>query len=101
MHIISFSTKETGWRVPRMGMILHVQDHDTGYRLDCEKLFDKAERPSDRLAWFDMDNPWFQKARETHDTLIQDEKALADARDKGSLVPGRDAYWHAPVPRPG
>ena len=51
MHIISFSTRETGWRVPRMGMILHVQDHDTGYRLDCEKLFDKVERPSDPLAW--------------------------------------------------
>jgi len=100
MHIISFSTRETGWRVPRMGMILHVQDHDTGYRLDCEKLFDKVERPSDPLAWFDLDGPWFQKARETHDRLIRDGHALADARDKGWLVPSRDAYWHAPVPRP-
>jgi 2-keto-4-pentenoate hydratase/2-oxohepta-3-ene-1,7-dioic acid hydratase in catechol pathway len=48
-----------------------------------------------------MDGPWFQKSRETHDTLIQDEKALADARDKGWLVRSQDAYWHAPVPRPG
>lgn len=84
-----------------MGMILHVGDHDTGYRLDCEKLFDKAERPTDLLAWFDMDGPWFQKARATHDTLIKDEKALADALEKGWLVPSSDAYWHAPVPRPG
>lgn len=82
-------------------MILHVGDHDTGYRLDCEKLFDKDERPSDLLAWFDMDGPWFQKARKTHDHLIKDQKALADARDKGWLVPSRDAYWFAPVPRPG
>jgi len=101
MHIISFATKETEWRVPRLGMILHVGDHDTGYRLDCEKLFDKDERPSDLLAWFDMDGPWFQKARKTHDHLIKDQKALADARDKGWLVPSRDAYWFAPVPRPG
>ena len=92
---------ETRWSVPRMGMILHVGDHDTGYRLDCEKLFDKAERPTDLLAWFDMDGPWFQKARATHDTLIKDEKALADALEKGWLVPSSDAYWHAPVPRPG
>jgi 2-keto-4-pentenoate hydratase/2-oxohepta-3-ene-1,7-dioic acid hydratase in catechol pathway len=101
MHIISFSTQDTNWRSPRMGILLHANGYDTGYRLDCEKLFDKDDRPSDPLAWFDMDGPWFHKSRETHDTLIQDEKALADARDKGLLVPSRDAYWHAPVPRPG
>ena len=84
-----------------MGILLHANGHDTGYRLDCEKLFAKDDRPSNPLAWFDMDGPWFQKSRETHDTLIQDEKALADARDKGWLVPSQDAYWHAPVPRPG
>jgi 2-keto-4-pentenoate hydratase/2-oxohepta-3-ene-1,7-dioic acid hydratase in catechol pathway len=99
MHIISFST-EYG-ESPRMGILLHANGHDTGYRLDCEKLFDKDDRPSDPLAWFDMDGPWFQKSRETHDTLIQDEAALADARDKGWLVRRQDAYWHAPVPRPG
>ena len=101
MHIISFATKETNWRSPRMGIILHAGDHDTGYRLDCEKLFDKAELPANPLAWFDMDGPWFQKVRETHDTLVRDEKAIAEARDKGWLVPSRDAYWFAPVPRPG
>ena len=84
-----------------MGIILHAGDHDTGYRLDCEKLFDKDERPANPLSWFDMDGPWFQKARETHNTLVRDEKALAEARDKGWLVPSRDAYWFAPVPRPG
>ena len=83
-----------------MGIILHAGDRDTGYRLDCEKLFAKADRPADPLAWFDMDGPWFQKARETHDTLGRDEKALADAREQGWLVHGRDAYWFAPVPRP-
>ena len=46
MHIISFATEETNWRSPRMGIILHARGHDTGYRLDCEKLFDKAERPA-------------------------------------------------------
>ena len=80
MHIISFATMETKWSVPRLGMILGVDGHDTGYRLDCEKLFPEAERPSNPLAWFDMDGPWFQKARATHDTLTKDEHALDEAR---------------------
>jgi len=101
MHIISFATEESNWRSPRMGIILHVGDRDTGYRLDCEKLFAKADRPADPLAWFDMNGPWFKKARETHDALVRDERALADAREKGWLVPSKDAYWFAPVPRPG
>lgn len=101
MHIISFATEDTNWRSPRMGIILHARGHDTGYRLDCEKLFDKAELPANPLAWFDMDGPWFQKARETHDVLVRDEQTLTEARDKGWLVPSRDAYWFAPVPRPG
>ena len=84
-----------------MGFILHVGDRDTGYRLDCEKLFEAAERPRDPLAWFDVDGPWFQKAREAHDALVRDEKALTQARDRGWLVRRQDAYWHAPVPRPG
>jgi 2-keto-4-pentenoate hydratase/2-oxohepta-3-ene-1,7-dioic acid hydratase in catechol pathway len=101
MNIISFATEDSNWRSPRMGIILHVGDRDTGYRLDCEKLFDKADRPADPLAWFDMDGPWFQKARETHDELVRDEKTLAEARENGWLVPSSDAYWFAPVPRPG
>ena len=101
MHIISFSTEDTNWHSPRVGFILHTGGHDTGYRLDCEKLFNAAERPKDPLAWFDMDGPWFQKARTTHDLLVRDERALMEARDSGWLVRRQDAYWHAPVPRPG
>src|SRR4026207_1764245 len=101
MHIISFATMETKWSVPRLGIILEVGGHDTGYRLDCEKLFPEAERPSNPLAWFDMDGPWFQKARETHDRLIKDKREFAEADKSGWLVPSSDAYWFAPVPRPG
>ena len=101
MHIISFATKETEWSIPRLGFILHRGEQDTGYRLDCEKLFDKDERPANPLAWFDMDGPWFQKALETRNALIKDEQAFGDAREKGWLVPSQDAYWFAPVPRPG
>lgn len=101
MNIISFATEDSNWRSPRMGIILQAKGYDTGYRLDCEKLFEKSERPENPLAWFDMDGPWFQKSRETHDRLIRDEKALAQARDDGWLVPSSDAYWFAPVPRPG
>jgi 2-keto-4-pentenoate hydratase/2-oxohepta-3-ene-1,7-dioic acid hydratase in catechol pathway len=48
-----------------------------------------------------MDGRWFQKSRETHDALVRDERALADAREQGWLVRREDAYWNAPVPRPG
>src|SRR5215217_7667770 len=101
MHIISFATMETKWSVPRLGMILDVDGQDTGYRLDCEKLFSEAERPANPLAWFDLDGPWFQRARETHDRLIADKQAFADACEKDWLVRSSDAYWFAPVPRPG
>ena len=101
MRIISFSTEESGWKIPRIGFLLVVNGQDSGYRLDCEKLFDQADRPSNPLAWFDMDGPWFQKARATHDSLVSDQRALAEARGKGWLVRSQDAYWFAPVPRPG
>jgi 2-keto-4-pentenoate hydratase/2-oxohepta-3-ene-1,7-dioic acid hydratase in catechol pathway len=101
MHIISFSTEETDWKTPRMGILLHDRSVDTGYRLDCERLFDAAERPTNPLSWFDMDGPWFQKARVTAERLSGDKNALAEAKEKGLLVRSQDAYWHAPVPRPG
>ena len=101
MHIISFTTEDTNWKSPRMGIILHTANGDTGYRLDCEKLFDSADRPANPLSWFDMAGPWFQKARETSETLVRDAGALEAAKEKGWLVNRKDAYWFAPVPRPG
>ena len=101
MHIISFATEETNWQTPRIGMILHRDGVDTGLRLDCARLFETAEQPASRLSWLDMDGHWYQKARETHDKLLQDDEALEEAKGKGWVVPAKDAYWFAPVPRPG
>lgn len=101
MQTICFSTEETNWQSPRFGMLLAKGNSDTGFRLDCEKLFDPPKRPSDLLSWFDMDGAFFQKARDTYDLLINDREALARANERGWLVRSRDAYWHAPVPRPG
>jgi 2-keto-4-pentenoate hydratase/2-oxohepta-3-ene-1,7-dioic acid hydratase in catechol pathway len=101
MRIISFSTEETNWTSPRLGILLVKDNSDTGFRLDCEKLFDPSSRPADRLSWFDMDGPWFRKARETYEELIADTSKLPHAGEKGWLVRREDAYWHAPVPRPG
>ena len=84
-----------------MGIILRTNGADNGYRLDCEKLFAPADRPTNPLAWFDMDARWFQTARDTALRLERDERALEDAGDKGWLVRSEDAYWFAPVPRPG
>jgi len=101
MRIISFATKESEWKAPRMGIILDADGRDSGERLDCERLFAPGERPTNPLAWFDMDARWFPTARDTAERLVRDANALAAARDKGWLVPSGDAYWFAPVPRPG
>ena len=101
MHIIAFATAETKWSVPRPGIILYHAGQDTGYRLDCERLFDPADRPSNYLSWLDMDGPWFKKAREIFDNVERDAAALQHANEQGWLVPSADAYWFAPVPRPG
>src|SRR5881409_2270505 len=101
MDIISFATEDSEWKKPRMGIILHDGTRDLGYRLDCERLFDAADRPANPLAWFDMDSEWFQRANQTRKEVVSDPKALEQAKAKGWLVDRRDAYWFAPVPRPG
>ncbi|HEX6044425.1 MAG TPA: fumarylacetoacetate hydrolase family protein [Pyrinomonadaceae bacterium] len=101
MHIISFATKESHWHTPRMGIVLHSGDRDTGYRLDCEKLFDLDDRPANPLEWFNMNDQWFEGARRVAETIVDDEKAFATAQERGWLIPASDAYWFAPVPRPG
>jgi 2-keto-4-pentenoate hydratase/2-oxohepta-3-ene-1,7-dioic acid hydratase in catechol pathway len=101
MHIISFATAETKWSVPRPGIILYHAGQDTGYRLDCERLFAPTDRPANYLSWYDMDGPWFQKAREVFDSVERDANELERAKQNDWLVPSSDAYWFAPVPRPG
>jgi 2-keto-4-pentenoate hydratase/2-oxohepta-3-ene-1,7-dioic acid hydratase in catechol pathway len=101
MHIISFATEDSNWRKPRPGIILHRGDRDTGFRLDCEKLFDPADRPANPLAWFDMDSQWFQEARKVTAAIAADEAAFISAQEMGWLVSSSEAYWFAPVPRPG
>ncbi len=101
MRIISFATQESNWNTPRLGIILNVDGRDSGFRLDCEQLFATADRPTNTLAWFDMDGRWLQAARETAARLERDRTAFDEARANGWLVPAEDAYWFAPVPRPG
>jgi len=101
MNIISIATAETDWKVPRPAIIVEHGGQDTRYRLDCERLFDPSELPSNPLAWFDMDGPWLQKAREVFQNVERDLSALDQLKQRYCLVPAQDAYWFAPVPRPG
>jgi len=101
MDIISFATKESDWKKPRLGIILNDGTRDLGYRLDCERLFAPADRPLNPLSWFDMDGEWLQRSIQTSKELVTDENALEHAKGNGLLVDRRDAYWFAPVPRPG
>jgi 2,4-diketo-3-deoxy-L-fuconate hydrolase len=101
MNIISIATAESDWKVPRPAIIVEHGGQDTRYRLDCERLFDPSELPSNPLAWFDMDGPWLQKAREVFQNVERDLSALDRLKQRYCLVPAQDAYWFAPVPRPG
>ena len=101
MRIISFATEDSQWKSPRLGIILEINGQDSGQRLDCEKLFAPEERPRNPLAWFDMDERWFRTSRDTATRLERDENAFNEARENGWLVAAKDAYWFAPVPRPG
>ncbi len=97
MEIITFTTREIdGWQTPRVGALLNSE-----YLLDFERAFDGGERPPSHLAWLDMDGPWFQRSRETYETLVADSQLLTRAIEKGWLTRRSEAYWFAPVPRPG
>jgi len=97
MEIITFTTRETdGWQPPRIGALVNSE-----YLLDFERAFDGGERPANHLAWLDMDSPWFQRSRETYETLMTDSRLLTQAIEKGWLTRRSEAYWFAPVPRPG
>ena len=94
MEIISFTTKETGWHSPRVGALLNNE-----YLLDFERALNA--HPPNHLAWLDMDSSWFQNSHEKYSALARDAKALNQAAEKGRLTKRKDAYWLAPVPRPG
>jgi len=94
MEIISFTTKETGWHSPRVGALLNNE-----YLLDFERALNA--HPPNYLAWLDMDSSWFQNSHEKYAALVRDAKALNLAAEKGRLTKRKDAYWLAPVPRPG
>jgi 2-keto-4-pentenoate hydratase/2-oxohepta-3-ene-1,7-dioic acid hydratase in catechol pathway len=97
MEIIAFTTQETGrWQAPRVGALLNDQ-----YLLNFERVFDGPERPANLLGWLDTAGPWFQKSREKYVSLVNDPGAISQAAENGWLTKRADAYWLAPVPRPG
>lgn len=94
MKIITFTTyDEPG---PQVGALLNSE-----YLLSFAHAYDGAKTPGSQLAWLDMDAEWFQKSRLTYDALVNDPSAIAEAAEKGWLTRRIDAYWLAPVPRPG
>jgi 2-keto-4-pentenoate hydratase/2-oxohepta-3-ene-1,7-dioic acid hydratase in catechol pathway len=96
MQIVTFMTYETtGWQPPMVGALLNRE-----YLLNFAHACDGAKTPG-QLAWLDMDGEPFQKSRRTYDALVNDPGAIAEAAEKGWLTLRADAYWLAPVPRPG
>ena len=96
MRLITFSTEADKWRLPHLAIELNNR-----HLLNCERLFELQDRPASYLAWLDTEGQWFQKSREVYESLVGNESAIEDADAKGWLIPRPDAYWLAPVPRPG
>lgn len=94
MEIISFATEDSDWKRPRAGAILNDD-----YLIDFGAT--SSEPPTDPSFCFDLDGIWFQTARESWHALKTDPNAVAAAAARGILVKRKDAYWFAPVPRPG
>jgi acylpyruvate hydrolase len=95
MEIVSF-TSEPNHRRPRVGAVFNEK-----YLLDFERAYEEGVHPPTPLDWLDMDGPWYQKSCEVFDRLSSDTSLAARAADTGALVERSDAYWFAPVPRPG
>jgi 2-keto-4-pentenoate hydratase/2-oxohepta-3-ene-1,7-dioic acid hydratase in catechol pathway len=95
MEIITFTTRETDWRVPQVGALQNDE-----YLLSFMDAFE-GQGPTSHLGWLDMDGQWFQKARATYESIARDSNLLAEAVGKGWLIKRSEAYWLAPVPRPG
>jgi 2-keto-4-pentenoate hydratase/2-oxohepta-3-ene-1,7-dioic acid hydratase in catechol pathway len=96
MEIISFTTTESDWQRARVGAIVNSE-----YLLDFGNAFAGADRPANPFAWFDLDHVCFQQSREKWEALQGNSDLLAAAEEKGWLIKRKDAYWTAPVPRPG
>jgi len=71
------------------------------YLLDFESAFEGEKRAPTDLAWLDMAGQWFKKSREKYDALGNDPNLFAQPIERGWLTKRKDAYWFAPVPRPG
>jgi 2-keto-4-pentenoate hydratase/2-oxohepta-3-ene-1,7-dioic acid hydratase in catechol pathway len=95
MNIITFTTEDERGR-PQVGALLNSE-----YLVTFERIFDGVETPANHLAWLDLDGPWFKKSRDTYEALASGLIAVAAAKEHGWLTRRSDAYWLAPVPRPG
>src|SRR5512144_746134 len=95
MEIITFVTEESNWKHPRVGALLNRE-----YLFDFAAAFGH-EQPADLLAWFDLDGQWFQQSREKWEEIKSDPDLQSAAIEKQWLIRRKDAYWLAPVPRPG
>jgi len=97
MQIVTFMTYETnGWQPPMVGALLNSE-----YLLNFARADDGAETPLSQLACLDMNAERFQKTLLAYDALVNNPSAIAEAAEKGWLTLRADAYWLAPVPRPG
>jgi 2-keto-4-pentenoate hydratase/2-oxohepta-3-ene-1,7-dioic acid hydratase in catechol pathway len=97
MEIITFTTQASdGCRAQRVGALLNDE-----YLLDFSKVVTGSDQPGSHVRWLDMDGPWFQKSRETYESVIKNASLLPQAAEAGWLTKRSAAYWLAPVPRPG
>jgi 2-keto-4-pentenoate hydratase/2-oxohepta-3-ene-1,7-dioic acid hydratase in catechol pathway len=60
-----------------------------------------ARGPDEYLDWFDLDRPWFGRARRALEAAVADTPQTARLRESGAIRARADLVVLAPVPRPG
>ena len=92
MEIVSFTTDTNAARPrPRVGALL-----GDSHILDFDRTLAGAEGPAHHIDWFDVDAPWFERARSSFDSL-----AGTSDFSNSAVVARSSARLLAPVPRPG
>src|SRR5689334_17618505 len=105
MKIVTFINSEAGpaGHAPRVGALLDDAEYILDFASAIQGTDDAGAKNSQAnpLAWFDLDDAGFKRAREVYALVTNKGLSLEKALEGGPLVRRTNVRLLAPVPRPG